>query len=144
VTPPTAVVDTNVVVSGLLTGDAGAPTRTILDSMLDGGFRFLLSIELIAEYRDVLLRPGISKHPGLTDDEVDRILEAVVANGMIREPETGSIDCPDPGDVHVRALLSEEAGAVFVTGDRALLEAPAPVGSVMSPASFAEMLPSKI
>ena len=57
---PALVVDTNVVVSGLITSDATAPTARILDAMLRGELRFLLSEELLSEYRSVLLRPKIA------------------------------------------------------------------------------------
>ena len=50
-----AVIDTNVVVSGVLTKDSPSPTVRILDGMLAGRFRFLLSVDLLAEYRDVPL-----------------------------------------------------------------------------------------
>ncbi|MEZ5330675.1 MAG: hypothetical protein R2991_01180 [Thermoanaerobaculia bacterium] len=40
------VVDTNVVVAGLLTGDAHAPTALILDAMLAGRVLYALSVEL--------------------------------------------------------------------------------------------------
>jgi len=58
-----AVIDTNVVVSGLLTSLAASPTVRILDGMLVGAFRFLLSVELLAEYRAVLLRQKIRRSP---------------------------------------------------------------------------------
>jgi hypothetical protein len=44
-----AVVDTNVVVEGLLTKDPAAPTARILDGMLAGSFPFILSVVLLAE-----------------------------------------------------------------------------------------------
>ena len=55
------VVDTNVVVSGLLTSVADAPPAMLLDAMLAGRVSFLLSTDLLAEYRDVLLRPAIAR-----------------------------------------------------------------------------------
>ena len=135
-TPPVAVVDTNVVVSGLLTGAPDAPTRTILDAMLAGQISYLLSVALLAEYRSVLLRPGIQKRHGLSEDGIDRILEAIAENGIFRDPDLDGVDCPDPDDAHVWALLENTAGAVLVTGDHALMDAGGPAGSVLSPASF--------
>lgn len=52
--PPPAAIDTNVVVSGLLTADPASPTARILDGMLDGRFPYLLSIVLVSG--DALLR----------------------------------------------------------------------------------------
>jgi len=42
-----AVIDTHVVVAGLLTRDAGSPTAKILDGMSRGAFPFLLSTALL-------------------------------------------------------------------------------------------------
>jgi predicted nucleic acid-binding protein len=64
VKPPTAVIDTNIVVAGLLTAEAGSPTARILDGMRQGAFPFLLSTALLAEYREVLLREKTRKVHG--------------------------------------------------------------------------------
>ncbi len=46
-----AVIDTNAVVSGLITASPGAPTALLLDGMLAGRFLYLFSDALLAEYR---------------------------------------------------------------------------------------------
>ena len=43
-----AVIDTNVVVAGLLTENTRSPTARILDGMCKGAFPFLLSTALLA------------------------------------------------------------------------------------------------
>jgi len=63
-----AVIDTNVVVSGLITKDARAPTARIVDGMLRGRFPFLLSNLTLREYREVLLRPAIRRKHGLDSE----------------------------------------------------------------------------
>jgi len=113
------VVDTNVVVAGLLTRAPGAPTVRILDSMLGGALRFLLSEALLAEYRVVLLRPAIAKMHGLTADEVDEILIRLAANAVIREPVTGASG--PAGDSHLFELLATEPSALLVSGDARVL-----------------------
>ena len=137
--PPVAVVDTNVVVSGLLTRDPGAPTVTILNAMVEGSIRFLLSVELIAEYREVLLRPKIRDRHGLQDEEVDTILQTIALHGMLRSISTDADRGPDPGDAHLWALLDTSPGAVLVTGDRALIDAAPQEASVLAPREFAEL-----
>ncbi|MGB5879886.1 MAG: putative toxin-antitoxin system toxin component, PIN family [Thermoanaerobaculia bacterium] len=131
-----AVVDTNVVVAALLTSDPRSPTAKVLDAMLDGRFTFLLSTALLAEYRQVLLRPKIRTHHGLTEDEIDRILTELITNAIVREPEPSSHQAPEPGDQHLWDLLATEAGTVLVTGDRRLLQGPPPNILVQPPASF--------
>ncbi len=68
------VIDTNVVVSGLITGQTDSPPARIVDAMLRGDFPFLLSLDLLAEYRNVLLRPKIKKVHRLSEEEVDSII----------------------------------------------------------------------
>ena len=99
------VVDTNVVVSGLVSRADGAPPQRILNAMLTAELGFALSVELLAEYRGVLLRPGIMALHGLDEAEVDEILQrlALEAVGVAPEP----IVVPDgvePGDEHVARL----------------------------------------
>jgi len=137
---PPAVIDTNVVVSGLLTRSPEAPTAAVLDGMLAGAFLFLLSDELLAEYREVLLRPGLRRLHGLGEGEVDVILEELALNGAHRTPRSSPERSPDPGDQHLWDLLACEPAAVLVTGDRLLLENPPPTVRVLSPREFLDRL----
>ncbi len=134
-----AIVDTNVVVSGLITRGKGSPSARILDAMLGGRLRFVVSVPLLAEYRTVLLRPRVCSFHGLTEAEVDRILTRLVENGTVREPGSSTTAAPDPGDDHLWALLDTVPAAVLVTGDRALLDDPPEGRSVISPRSFVEL-----
>lgn len=143
-----AVIDTNVVVSGVLAGAGASPNGRILDAMAAGRLRFVLSNILLAEYRQVLLRPAIARRHGLTEAEVDQLLEGLVVNALFREPPArgegdppaGGIDPRVPGDEHVVALLSLVPGAVLVTGDLRLREAVAFRYAVATPAEFAASL----
>ena len=110
------VVDTNILVSALLTKSADSPPLLIVRGMLNGNLRFLLSTDLLAEYRAVLLRNKLMRMHGLNVDEVDALLAEIAANGTHREPDTNPIS-PDPNDAHLLALLDCEPRAVLVTGD---------------------------
>jgi predicted nucleic acid-binding protein len=140
VKPPVAVVDTNVVVAGLLTRDLASPVARVLDGMLAGRFAYLLSPALLREYREVLLRPAIASRHRLTPAEVDAVLTELVANARWREPASEP-PAPDPGDRHLWALLAQR-DVVLVTGDRLLLESPPAPASVLSARSFVELLDS--
>ena len=135
--PPIAVVDTNVVVAGLLTRDLASPVARVLDGMLTGRFAYLLSPALLREYRQVLLRPAIASRHRLTAVEVDAVLTELVANARWREPASEP-RAPDPGDNYVWALLAQR-DVVLVTGDRLLLESPPAPASVLSARSFLEL-----
>lgn len=136
-----AVIDTNVVVAGLLTKDSASPTAQVLDGMLRGAFAFLLSTALLAEYREVLLRPKIRSQHGLNEREIDSILTALAESAIVREPEPRP-GAPDDNDEHVWSLVQSETGCVLVTGDRALIASSLPRSAVLSPAQFVQ-LPSK-
>ncbi len=152
-----AVIDTNVVVSGLLSGPADSPTGRIVDAMLAATIPFVLSEALLAEYREVLLRPAIMERHGLTEAQVDTVLEELVLNAGFREP--GSIrrltvqvgptgasavgekaQHPPPSDGHLIGLLESVPGAVLVTGDRGLAQAMASWCAVATPAESAATL----
>jgi putative PIN family toxin of toxin-antitoxin system len=141
VTPPVAVVDTNVLVAGLLTRDLSSPVARVLDGMLGGSFPFVLSPALLREYREVLLRPAIVRRHGLANREVDAILTEITANARWREPSS-TAQAPDRGDNHLWALLAAQPGAVLVTGDRLLLNTPPALAAVLSARSFVELLAS--
>ena len=121
---PPAVIDTNVVVGGLLADEAEAATCRSLHAMLAGRFFYLLSEAPLAEYRRVLLRPRIHALHGLSGDEVDTILLEIAANGGVRIPSSTPECSPDPGDQHLWDLAAAEPGVVLVTGEGKLLERP--------------------
>ena len=79
------IVDTNVVVAGLITRNDTSPVARILDGMLGAAFPFVLSEALLAEYRAVLVRPVLRKLHGLTVAEVEAILtDLATAHGRWR------------------------------------------------------------
>jgi putative PIN family toxin of toxin-antitoxin system len=129
--PPVFVVDTNVVVAGLITGSSHSPVASVLDAMLSGTLVFLLSPALLDEYRSVLLRPKLAKLHGLTETQIDRLLVELTANAIWREPKPSS-PAPDRGDDHLWASLSAYSGSILVTGDRLRLENPPTQSSVIS------------
>ena len=135
------VIDTNVVVAGLLTRAGDSPVRRLLDGMLAGAFPFLLSPDLLAEYRRVLLRPAIRRRHGLTAGEVDTVLTDIAANAQVRDPvDRHAPGAPDRGDDHLRQLLHAAPGATLVTGDRRLIEQPPRFASIVPPRTAIELL----
>jgi putative PIN family toxin of toxin-antitoxin system len=131
-TLPVFVVDTNVVVAGLITGSEQSPVVLILDAMLGGRLVYLMSPELLDEYRAVLLRPKLTKLHGLSEVEIDRLLVEIAANAIWREPDSTS-SAPDPGNDHLWALLDAFSECILITGDRLLLKHTPVDGSVISP-----------
>ena len=136
--PHMFIVNTNVLVAGLITTQADSPTAQLLDAMLDGRLIYLLSADLLREYRAVVLRPKLARIHGLNETEIDALLTDITANALWRDPPTDDLhQSPDPHDGHLWALLACEPSAVLVTGDRLLQENPRPGGLVISPARWA-------
>lgn len=135
------VIDTNVVVAGLITRTSDSPVRRLLDGLLAGTIPFVLSEDLLAEYRRVLLRPAIRKRHGLTTAQVDVVLAGIVMNARIRDPSGGQgPGAPDRGDDHLWQLLHAVPDATLVTGDRRLVGQPPDFASVISPRAAMEAL----
>jgi len=136
-----AVVDTNVVVAGLISSPGDSPVCRILDGMLAGSFPFLLSIELLQEYRGVLLRDRLRDLHGLSPEQVDVVLTEIAANALVREPATEhDLEAPDRDDDHLWRLLATTFGSILVTGDRALLANPPDFASVQFPRTFVDAI----
>ena len=135
----TAVIDTNVVIAGHLASRPESPTVRILDAMLAASFPFLVSVELLAEYRRVLLREPIRRRHGLSADKVDKVLTDIALNAIVVEPTPAGTSPPDPNDRHLWDLLAARPEAVLVTGDRKLLQEPPAGVSVLSPRGFVEL-----
>ncbi len=128
-----AIIDTNVVVSGILTRDPDSPTARIVDGMLKGRFRFILSLELLAEYRDVLLREKIRRRHGLSGADVDVLLTEIAANGIPVEPPPEKVEGED---AHILRILATDRAAVLVTGDRRLAQSLPRGARSLSPRQF--------
>jgi uncharacterized protein len=118
------LIDTNVVVGGLLASKAESATAQVLDGMLQAAFPFVLSPVLLAEYRAVLLRPKIQKAHGLTPDQVDTVLTDIALAGILVDPEPGlsSVHAPDPGDQCLWNPREQRPDQELVTGDLRLLQ----------------------
>ena len=83
-TRPAVIVDTNVVVAGLLTVHEASPVARILDGMLAAAFPFVVSEALLAEYRTVLVRPALRKLHGLPVAEVEAILTDLAQHAIVQ------------------------------------------------------------
>ena len=138
---PAVIVDTDVVVAGLLTGNDASPalakSARMLDDMLMAAFPFVVSEALLAEYRAVLVRPGLRKLHGLTVEEVETLLTDIAQHAIVLAP-VAAPPAPDPGDQLLWELLAARADLLLVTGDKALQRDAGMRPRVVSPQSFVE------
>ena len=126
------VLDTNVLVSGLLNPD-GAPGR-IVDLLLAGGLHLLYDDRILAKYLDVLERPYLGIQPAQSQAVIKyiRLSGERVAAGVL--PENTLTDQDDLAFVEVAVTGAAEA---LVTGNLRHFERVKNMGlKVLSPAEF--------
>lgn len=130
-----AVVDTNVVVSGLI-----LPRRApgeVLRALRDRRYLAVVSRPILEEIAAVLARSWLQERYGLEDDDVRDFLRLLALRSEYVEPSTEIHRCRDPHDD--KFLEAAEAGRAdrLVTGDTDLLD----LGSIgaaviVTPAAF--------
>ena len=104
------VLDTNVLVSGLLTA-TGPPAR-ILEAVLTGELGLALDEAIREEYEDVLRRPELGLDPGRVDDVLAVIDRFAFLAAVPPCPEP----LPDPDDEPFLAVATA-TGSILVTGN---------------------------
>jgi predicted nucleic acid-binding protein len=107
--PRLLIIDTSVLVAGILSNNIESSTARIVNAMLEGRIMHLLYPALLQEYREVLLRPKLCKLHGLSKADVDQILSEITANAM------------------------QSTVAILVTGDQLLLDNPPRAASTILP-----------
>lgn len=109
---PVVVLDTNVVVSGLLKADH-SPAR-VLSAVLRTDVTIALDARILTEYRDVLLRPRFGFNPTL----VEFVLEALSRDAIAVATLPWALPLPDPDDCRFLEVASSvQPYAVIVTGN---------------------------
>ena len=133
--PPTAVIDTNVIVSGL--GWGGTP-RSVLDAAIRGDFLAVVSPLLLEE----LLRVLTVKLGWEADRAAGAATDVLDFAHMVVPPRIVVPRLADPKDHHVIAAAVAAEADFIVTGDRHLLELGSYEGlRIMTPAEFLDRLP---
>jgi putative PIN family toxin of toxin-antitoxin system len=140
--PVRAVLDTNVLVSGLV-AEQGPPCQ-VLDAWLEGRYTLVTSLYLVEELTHVLAYPRIAERLRLDEEEVEAILvallsQAEVTSGQLRLPGVTR----DPKDDAVVACAKEGEADYIVSGDQDLLVLGECEGiQVVTPRQFVEILAS--
>ena len=110
-----AVIDTNVLVSSLLTGRADSPTVKVVKAISDGTLIPLYNEEIMKEYDDVLHR---KKFP-FTEKRIRPVLASIRAFGMAVNPSSTGEILPDMDDLVFYEVVMEKRDddACLVTGN---------------------------
>ena len=111
------VLDTNVVVSGLIFG--GTPGR-ILASWAEGGFALVVSPEVLDEYRRVGRELAAGR--AAMEQALDSLLALVAVHAIVvnARPLSPGV-CEDPEDDKFLAAARAGAASCVVSGDKHLL-----------------------
>lgn len=108
-----AVIDTNVLVSALLTKNVEAATVKVLNAIFQGMIVPMYNSEIIDEYDDVLHRQKFRFTPSLVDLYIEKILELGISAKRIRSDEV----LPDEDDVVFYEVAMSREDAYLVTGN---------------------------
>jgi putative PIN family toxin of toxin-antitoxin system len=138
-----AVLDTNVLVSGLLRHRSGSPPVAIIEAWREGHFELVTSREIIAEVGRALGKPYFRAR--LSQDQVDRALGLLRRRTfLVRVGDEVTEVVGDPADNLVVATAVGADADYLVTGDSELLAVGAYAGvRIVSPRTFLTVLPSR-
>ena len=106
------VLDTNVLVSGLLSAEN--PPGRILDLVRLGSVRLAVDDRILAEYEDVLARPRFRSY--FSNEEKQRVMGYIRADSLAVVCGTAVEGLPDPSDAPF-AETALAARAPLVTGN---------------------------
>ncbi len=106
------VVDTNVLVSGLLS--AAGPSARIIDLVTDGVLVVCFDQRILDEYGDVLHRPRFAFDPL----EIAALLAQVEGDGLRIQAHPLTLALPGPGDLKFIEVAVAARADCLVTGNR--------------------------
>ncbi|HBP25275.1 MAG TPA: putative toxin-antitoxin system toxin component, PIN family [Oribacterium sp.] len=111
-----AVVDTNVLVSALITKNPSSPPRQIFRAMLTGDIIPLYHEDILAEYEEVLCRRKFH----LKFESIQTVLGAIRQFGIEVQPHPTGERLPDMDDLIFYEVTMEkrEDAAYLVTGNQ--------------------------
>ena len=108
-----AVIDTNILVSALITRNPDAATRIVISSVNEGRIVPMINPEILKEYGDVLVRDKFR----FSSDDVSDMLELFAVRGKIYIPRQEESDFRDADDYVFYATYGMREGAYLVTGN---------------------------
>ncbi len=111
------VVDTNVIVSGLIS--TGTPPALILDAIRAQTATLLVSDDVVNEYLRVLEYPHIRKYKKITDEAIGHLTALFINDAERVEILVEINESPDPDDNKFLSLAVEGYADFIISGDKA-------------------------
>jgi uncharacterized protein len=115
-----AVIDTNILVSGLIRKQ-GLPGQ-VLRRLRDGDFSIIYSVPIMVEVVDVLSRPQIQRKYQVMSDDITALIYLVRLRGELVSPNRKIDTCRDPKDNRFLEAAIEGNADMIVSGDKDLLD----------------------
>ena len=136
------VLDSNVIVSGLFSRRGAS--FWLLERAISGQLAFAISVALALEYEDVLFRPKSLVLSWAEADQIDAVLDALLAGAKLVQPirfrQRPAL--PDPSDdLVLECALQAQASAIVTTNVRDFSSVEAAYGlNVMKPGDLVAKL----
>ncbi|MBR1529703.1 MAG: putative toxin-antitoxin system toxin component, PIN family [Oscillospiraceae bacterium] len=110
-----AVIDTNVLVSALITKHPDSAPLQIMKAVFSGKIIPLYHETIIEEYLEVLSRPKFHLHP----DTIRKFINAVITNGIAVTPVPTGVTLPDMDDLifYEVTMKKRNQNAYLITGN---------------------------
>ena len=108
-----AVIDTNVLVSALLSDKEDTATVLVVKEVIKGNIIPIYSYEIVNEYRNVLNRRKFN----FSKDKINLLLDAIYSFGILFEPEPFSFSLPDIKDLpfYIIVVQTQDKKSFLVT-----------------------------
>ena len=109
-----AVIDTNILISALLSKKEDSATVKIIEKLISGDIIPVYSKEILSEYREVLSR----KKFNFSQDTISYLLSAIEKFGiLVQTSEKENISLPDVKDIPFYKIIKENSNVYLVTGN---------------------------
>ena len=128
-----AVIDTNIVVSGMITKNSESPTAKVLDCLGEKHITPLYCEEILHEYENVLGREKFS----FPKEKVEKFLKMIKSDGIASNRVPSNEVFPDPNDVVFYEVALSKEDSFLVTGN---IKHFPQVDMVVTPAEMMEII----
>lgn len=134
------MVDPGVFVSAIISGQSGTPPTLIMSHLRVGRFTLIMSVKLLEELLEVLMRPKFRRY--VTEESVESFLDRLWRTAELHQdpvlpPRQISAD---PKDDYLIALARSANADVLVSGDRHLTVHEDLDFEVLTPRAFLDVI----
>ena len=109
-----AVIDTNVLLSALLTKNPLSATTKVLNALQKRKIKLLYNSEILNEYKEVFRRPKFK----FDDGEITDVINFIESEGLSSQRIHSTEFFPDPKDIVFYEVAISKEDAYLVTGNK--------------------------